>query len=184
VSAADVVAEATLNLRLRPATQKDLERTFAWANDPDTRTASFRSALIERTVHQLWLSSSLERPDRKLWIAELDGEPIAVLRLDLCEGACGEGAGASSAGASDAGAWAEVGLNLAPERRGQGLSGAVLAAGLRAARDLGLTRLVARIRPSNERSIRCFTRAGFRAAGQEQVAGQAALRYELDLPAR
>lgn len=176
MSSAEIIADATLNVRLRPATQKDLERTFAWANDPDTRTASFRSALIERTTHQLWLSSSLERPDRKLWIAELDGDPIAVLRLDYCEGACGDG--------SDAGTWAEVGLNLAPERRGQGLSSAVLAAGLRAARDLGLTRLVARIRPSNERSIRCFTRAGFQAAGQEQVAGQAALRYELDLPGR
>jgi len=177
MSAAGRVTEATLNVRLRPATQKDLERTFAWANDPDTRTASFRSALIERTVHQLWLSSSLERPDRKLWIAELDGEPIAVLRLDI-------GEGGSVGSGSDAGAWAEVGLNLAPERRGQGLSSAVLAAGLCAARELGLTHLVARIRPSNERSIRCFQRAGFRAAGQEQVAGQAALRYELELPAR
>jgi RimJ/RimL family protein N-acetyltransferase len=174
---ASPAADAVVHVSLRPATHQDLERTFAWANDPDTRTASFRSALIERTVHELWLSSSLERADRRLWIAELDGEPIAVLRLDICAGACGDGG-------DHAGAWAEVGLNLAPDRRGQGLSSAVLGAGLRAANELGLTRLVARIRPSNERSIRCFTRAGFRAAGQEHVAEQAALRYELELPAR
>jgi RimJ/RimL family protein N-acetyltransferase len=152
---------------LRAATRLDLERTFDWANDPDTRSASFQSAPIERRVHESWFNGSLQRPGRMLWIAELAGEPIAVLRLDRSELA-----------------WAEVGLNLAPERRGQGLSLLVLEAGLRAAGELGLSRLVARIRPSNERSIRCFTRAGFRAAGSEHVAGQEALRYELELPAR
>jgi RimJ/RimL family protein N-acetyltransferase len=158
---------ADTHVVLRAATRLDLERTFTWANDPDTRAASFQSAPIERRVHEAWFNASLQRPGRMLWIAELGGEPIAVIRLDRTELA-----------------WAEVGLNLAPERRGQGLSLPVLEAGLRAARELGLSRVVARIRPSNERSIRCFTRAGFRAAGREHVSGQEALRFELELPAR
>lgn len=162
----DAERRRTAKVALRAATPEDLDRTFTWANDPLARAASFQSAPIERAVHERWFASSLARHDRTLWIAELAGEPIGVLRLDC-----------SALG------WAEVGLNLAPERRGQGLALPVLMAGLNAAQALGLPRLVARIRPSNERSIRCFTRAGFRGARRELVAGQEALRYELELPA-
>jgi RimJ/RimL family protein N-acetyltransferase len=153
-----------VNVALRAATAEDCERTWRWANDPETRAASFNSAPIERADHERWFSSSLGSPVRALWIAELDGSSIGILRLDRC-----------------APERAEIGVTVAPERRGQGLALPLLQAGVHRARSLGLEQLVARIRPTNERSLRSFVRAGFRAAGREVVAGQDALRYELRL---
>jgi RimJ/RimL family protein N-acetyltransferase len=156
-----------MNVRLRAVTPEDCERTFGWANDPATRAASFRSAPIERAEHERWFRGSLDSPVRALLIAELEGAAIAVVRFDYSE----------SNGT-------ELSLTLAPERRGQGLSLPVLQAAVRRARNEGLARLVARIRPANERSIRSFTRAGFQPCGREEVAGQEALRYELRLEPR
>jgi len=152
------------SVRLRPAKEEDGERVLSWANDPATRRASFHSAPIAPEQHQRWFSSVLRDPHRTLLIAEYAGSAIAVVRLD-------RGSGAS----------AELSLNLAPERRGRRLSAPVLAAAVEHARALGLTTLVARIRPENGKSLRTFTGAGFRLAGREVVAGQDALRYELRL---
>ena len=105
---------------------------------------------------------SLDGARRSLAIAERAGQPVGLLRLDPVSPGC-----------------AELGITVAPEHRGQGLAPLILRAGIQHARQLGLTRLVARIRPDNARSIRSFLRAGFSAAGVEEVHGQRALRYEL-----
>lgn len=152
----------SLDIDLRVATPEDCDRVLAWANDPATRAASFRSAPIARADHERWFASSLENPGRSLFIAELEGEPVAVVRFDH------SGPGS-----------AELSLNIAPARRGQRLSVPVLLAAGRRARALGLARLVARIRPANEASLRSFGGAGFRLTGREELAGQDALRYEL-----
>jgi RimJ/RimL family protein N-acetyltransferase len=151
-------------VELRPAAPADSDRIFSWANDPATRAASFHSARIERSEHEHWLSRSLANPKRRLMVAELAGEPIAVVRLDL-DGADG----------------AELSLNLAPERRGQNLAVSVLLSAASRARELGLVRLVAKIRPENERSLRAFVKAGYRTTGRDVVAGQEASVYELEL---
>jgi RimJ/RimL family protein N-acetyltransferase len=151
-----------MDVTLRPATAADAEITFRWANDPETRAASFRSAAIERGEHERWLLRSLAGTERVLFIAERQGLPVGVLRLDR-----------SLAGQ------AEIGITVAPEQRGQGLALQVLLAGIERARELGIERLVARIRPDNERSVRSFARAGFCRAEREAVHGQPALRYEL-----
>lgn len=153
-----------MDLSLRRATAADVDVTFAWANDPETRAQSFHSSPIERSEHERWLRSSLDGERRVLFIAESDGQPVGVLRLDR-----------SSPGQ------AEIGITIAPARRGQGLAALLLRAGLERARELRLTLLVALIRPENARSIRSFLRAGFLPAGQEAVHGQPALRYELTL---
>lgn len=149
---------------LRRATAADEGVTFSWANDPATRAASFHSAAIERGEHERWLQASLAGERRLLFIAESQGLPVGVLRLDRLSPEC-----------------AELGLTVAPERRGQGLARLVLQAGIQEARQLGLTSLVALIRPENARSIQSFSRAGFQLVAQEPVHGQPALRYELQL---
>lgn len=150
-----------MTLALRQATPDDRDRTFRWANDPDTRSASFRSAPIEPAEHERWFSASLSDPGRTVLIAELGGAAIGVVRFHALDPRT-----------------AELSLALAPERRGQGLAVPVLQAALEHAAALGFSRLLARIRPSNERSLRSFVRAGFRHAGVDVVAGQAAVRYE------
>lgn len=153
-----------MDLSLRRATAADAELTFGWANDPATRAASFHCAAIERGEHERWLQGSLAGEQRVLFIAERAGLPVGVLRLDRVSPEC-----------------AEIGITVAPERRGQGLALPVLQAGIQHARRLGVMWLVARIRPENVRSLHSFSNAGFRPVGPEVVHGQPALRYELHL---
>jgi RimJ/RimL family protein N-acetyltransferase len=162
-----------VNISLRPATHADLERTLAWANDADTRAASFRSAPIARSDHDAWFRRSLHGTERTLLIAQLDDTPIGIVRLDHIAG---------GQGPDIPGVRAEIGITLAPEWRARALAAPLLAAAIQNARQLGIQRLLARIRPTNQRSIRCFIRAGFQLTGSENVAGQPALRYQLTLP--
>lgn len=153
-----------MDVSLRPATAADAELTYAWASDPETRAASFQPAAFPRQEHERWLQASLAGEQRVLSIAERAGQPVGLLRLDRVSPRC-----------------AELGITVAPERRGQGLAQLVLRAGIQHARELGLSTLVARIRPDNARSIRSFLRAGFSATAEEEVHGQRARRYELRL---
>lgn len=148
---------------LRPATVDDLERTFAWANDPITRAVSFSSAAIPYPEHVAWFEQQLARDDRNLLIAEHEGEAIAVVRLDRLserERSC------------------VVSINVAPEARGRGLGTATLDAATTLAPTLGFDRIRALIRPDNHASIRAFSRAGYARVGDSEIAGHAALVFE------
>ena len=112
--------------------------------------------------HERWYAASLASESRHLRIVESDGTPAGLVRLDRTED-------------DEA---VEIGVNLAPARRGRGLAVPVLLAALAEARTLGFTRVVARIRPDNLRSIRAFERAGFAFAREERVNGSEARRYE------
>lgn len=155
------------NVALRPATEADCELLFAWANDPATRAMSFKTAPIEHAEHVAWFTASVADPARRLFIAGDDAGAIGLVRFSLF---------------GEHGA-AEVGINLAPERRGQGLALPVLLAATEQARDLGVGLLIARIRPENAASRRAFSRAGYVLRGEEAVGSAAALRYELALRA-
>jgi RimJ/RimL family protein N-acetyltransferase len=147
---------------LRPARAEDCRRVFEWATDPDTRAASFHTDPIPWEDHERWYAASLASESRHLRIAESDGTPAGLVRLDRTED-------------DEA---VEIGINLAPARRGRGLAVPMLLAALAEARTLGFTRVVARIRPDNLRSIRAFERAGFAFAREERVNGSEARRYE------
>lgn len=151
---------------LRPGAPADVDRVFAWANDPVTRANSFSSAEITYEGHVRWYRSQLESEDRNLYIA-LDGEePVAVVRLDR------DGDDPTSC---------VVGINVAPTARGRGIGVRALEAGTEQARALGFRRIVALIRPENTASVRAFTRAGYQPAGTTEAPGLTALRYVLEL---
>lgn len=151
-------------LRLRPAQEEDRDLIFAWANDPQTRAASFQRDPIDHATHCAWFVASLERADRRLFVLMVGDANAALLRLDL--GAPGE---------------ATVSINLAPDWRGQGLGAPALALLEAEARGLGARRLIAYIRAENAASLRAFARAGYHPARQEPVQGQDAWRYERPL---
>ena len=130
---------------LRPARPEDAQRLFDWANDPDTRAASFDRASISWAEHVAWLAAVLADPDRRLWIAEEAGIAVGQLRVDRTP----DGAGT-------------VSIGLAPGARGRGLGRTVLRAGLAAAvRELGIGRARAVVMPANRPSRRLFEGAGF-----------------------
>jgi RimJ/RimL family protein N-acetyltransferase len=148
---------------LRPAREDDCRRVFEWASDPETRAASFHPEPIPWSDHERWYAASLESGTRHLRIAEAGGVPVGLARLDRMD---------------DDPAAAEIGIHLAPEHRGRGLSVPVLLAARTEAEALGFAKVVARIRPDNLRSIRAFERAGFALVRVEAVAGLDARRYE------
>lgn len=133
-------------LALRAATSEDAERLLRWRNDPATRAASFNEDEVSSGEHRAWMARTLADPGRRLFVATAGDVPVGQLRLDrLPDGDL------------------EVHIVLAPEARGRGLAAPLLTLVIRDhARTLASTRVLARVRPSNEPSRRAFLRAGFR----------------------
>jgi RimJ/RimL family protein N-acetyltransferase len=136
-----------VDVELRPAGQHDRDLLLAWANDPDTRRASFSTAPIGVEEHATWLATVLSDPTRQLWIAEVDGEPVGQVRIDQRD--------------RDA----VISVSVAPEARGRGLAAPMIEAAT--ARVDG--RVVALVKPENERSLRAFETAGYRRARSDDA---------------
>ena len=130
-------------ITLRPATLDDGRRVWLWRNDPVARAASRRTEEIGWETHAAWFPAALQRT--RMLIAELDGEPLGMARLD--DSADGQ----------------TVSLNLAPERRGQGLGRRILQAVCGDAAGA----LLAEIRDDNAPSLRIFQACGFVETGRK-----------------
>lgn len=137
---------ADSGIALRPATAADAERLRAWRNDPEVVSQSLSGQPVGEREHAAWLERTLADARARLYVVEDDGRPIGQVRLT------GEAGGA-----------VEVHVALAPEARARGIGRRVLRlAAARAAAELDAPTVVARVLPSNERSLRAFLAAGFR----------------------
>jgi GNAT superfamily N-acetyltransferase len=147
---------------LRWARWDDADRLLAWANDPAARQASFRSDPIPREGHLAWFARLLGDPHSRIWIGEVDGQPVGTVRLTREATA------------------ATVSIAVAPEARGRGPGRRLLTdlAGWTAATGFaGL--LVAWVKDANPASLRLFSGCGWPVADRSPIAGQPATRYEL-----
>jgi spore coat polysaccharide biosynthesis predicted glycosyltransferase SpsG/GNAT superfamily N-acetyltransferase len=151
----------TGEVELKPAVWRDGALLLSWAQDPMTRQVSFARESITEEGHWRWLDAKLRDPEARLWIAKASATPRGMLRL---ERATEE---------------ATVSITVAPDQRGSGWGGRILAAldeWNRRTRFAG--RLTAWIRPDNAASRALFLRAGYRFAGEGVQRGQVALRFE------
>lgn len=123
----------------RSATAADANPLFRWRNDPATRAASLESSEVVWDDHVAWLTQSLVSENRRLLVAELDGEPVGTVRFDRQEAG-----------------WA-MSWTVAPERRGQGLGGRMVRA---AAENFGAP-LSAVVLSGNVASRKIAAAAGF-----------------------
>lgn len=148
---------------LRRATAEDARRFWAWRNDEATRAASFTSDVIPFEAHVRWFERKLQDPGACLLVAvDAEGRDVGYARLDVT------------------GEAAEISVSLERERRGHGLGAAVIAAAANLAMDhLGVSRVVARVKVDNERSLAAFRRAGFVTVSQGRVAGVEAVEMEV-----
>jgi len=132
-------------LRAREATEADAGLLLGWRNDSRTRQSSRSTAVVALDEHLAWLRGVLADPGRLLLVVEHEDEPAGTVRFDRRDG---DG-------------W-EVSITLAPEQRGRGRSGAVLAEGERAARErLGVRVVLAAVHQDNAASAKLFERAGY-----------------------
>ncbi len=70
-------------LQLRNATVDDERLLFDWANDPETRSRSIATQLIEPAQHHIWFSRRIDNPDCKILIAEnAAASPVGYVRFE------------------------------------------------------------------------------------------------------
>jgi len=131
-------------ISFHPATDDDARQTWEWANDPDSRAASFSSDPIPWETHRDWFLRRIASAD-PVWIATAGGEAIGLIRFDAAD--------------KDV---LTISINLSPSSRGRGWSALVISRAVDAIRTLRPDAAIhAWIKPSNEASRRAFARAGF-----------------------
>lgn len=145
--------------RLRPAAAPDTYALWLWANDPETRAASFGRGPIEWADHVAWLTTVLRDSTRRLYIAEsADGRPLGSVRFDLLDNGV-----------------LRLSYALSPEARGQGLAQPLVAAGVQVLRADGLRASVqAEVSSDNPRSLRVFRNLGWE---EEQTEARHVFRW-------
>jgi RimJ/RimL family protein N-acetyltransferase len=131
---------------LRAAEPRDSELLLQWRNEPSTRTQFFDSREVERGAHEDWLRRKLAaRRTARLFILEWNGTPIGQARIDATGDGCGE-----------------ISVSLDTGARGQGFGLELIGrATERAADELDLDAVEARIKATNEASRRSFAAAGY-----------------------
>ncbi len=131
---------------VRRATPGDSDLLLAWRNDAETRMQSIDTAPVLPGDHARWYAAVLRDPDRDLLVVGSGDAHVGTVRFDRL----------------DPGS-IEVSLTLAPEVRGQGLAGTVLACGEEhlSSSSGAAVRVVARVREDNHASLALFRRAGY-----------------------
>ncbi len=134
-----------MRIVLRELTSADMETVWRVNNDPDARAQSLSQAEIPWVEHQQWFTAALSDPKLAMWMIEVDGREVGVVRI----AARGEHTWLMS-------------VALAPAHRGRGLGSEAIALAAQRHREAhpGAT-LEAWVAVDNVASRRAFEKAGF-----------------------
>lgn len=127
-------------ISFRPATIQDADLLFEWRNDPETRKNSVSESQVTYPEHQAWLTKTLQNPDKKLYIAELERNLVGTVRLEK----------------RTADQW-ELSWTVSPEMRGFGIGKWMV----KKATELTEKDLIAKIKSENTASMEIAKFAGF-----------------------
>ncbi len=146
-------------LTLIPVSLEDSQMLFEWRNHPAIRSVSLHQDALQFEAHQQWLASSLDNPNRVMWMAYCGDSKIGMIRFDRSHKLSRE---------------AEVSLYLAPNQQGKGLGKQLLTAGEQAIlrQWSNIERIKAQVLATNQASVNLFTHAQYQAnlvAFQKQV---------------
>jgi len=150
------------SLRLRRAKQADCELIWRWANEPETRAASFSSAAIPWERHVEWFNSRINDPNCFLFIAQDSQDSfVGNVRFETNREE------------------AVISVNITEKWRGQGYGIPLIVAAVEELfRISPITSVHAFIKMENDRSIRTFERAGFQRMGTKSVKDELALHFQ------
>jgi len=152
-------------LALRPATERDMERFWTWANDPTVRENCYNPAPISMETHRAWFSGKLDSDDTMLLVLELDGRAAGQIRYDRC------------------GDTAVVGLSIDRRFRGLELSRKIIELSLaHAFSKLEVGTVQAEVFVSNKSSQSAFLNTGFELMRACEIKGVPSLVYERKRP--
>ena len=148
-------------ITIREAVESDCEQIFNWANDDDSRAASFVSNLIAWDTHCNWFMERLQDTNCLMLICGDDqGNSLGLVRFDI------------------AGDEAIISINLDPNMRGRGLASFII---IRTIDELhkryNISKVSAFIKQQNHRSAKAFVRAGFFEIGPTIIKGINAQNY-------
>jgi UDP-2,4-diacetamido-2,4,6-trideoxy-beta-L-altropyranose hydrolase len=143
----DIIFQAQ-NFNIRRANEDDVDFTFSWANDPETRKFSFSKDKIEWHSHCNWFRKKIISKNCIYLILEKDSSPIGSIRFDINDGD------------------ALISYLIAPENHGQGYGTVLLKKGLHYLENLqddkNLKSVTGIVQEANVASIKTFERFAFR----------------------
>jgi L-amino acid N-acyltransferase YncA len=150
-------------MRLRRATQEDVEFVYQCNNHPSTRAVSRQSQPFSLDEHTRWFTARLHDHQCELFVIEGDDAARAgALRIQHTKDSL------------------EISLSLLPELRAKGLGAQSILAACEG-RSLPVD---AWIWEQNEASRRCFSRCGFSLTPQREVCGEKIFLLYQKLPSR
>jgi UDP-2,4-diacetamido-2,4,6-trideoxy-beta-L-altropyranose hydrolase len=132
-----------MNIEIRNASMADSRLLFDWSNDPLTRANSFSSDGITWEGHIKWLSGKLRNPDTSMYIFYIEKIPVGIVRFDT-------------------GSETVVGVTVAPEYRGKGISSNIIGLGCLEFWKANDNEVNAYIKEDNIASYKAFEKAGFK----------------------
>jgi UDP-2,4-diacetamido-2,4,6-trideoxy-beta-L-altropyranose hydrolase len=143
------------NITLRKVTDLDRELMWQWANDEETRKASYSQAYISWNEHIRWFDSVQRQKNHRFYIANnCRKKPFGQIRFAID------------------GKDAIVSFSVAPESRRRGYGKEIL---IKAAKKLfnetNIEQILAYVKSENEPSLMVFQKAGFRMVGEIVVCG-------------
>lgn len=143
-------------MKLRNAQSADAAMLFDWANDPDVRRMAFGSDTIDWHSHMAWFESRLRDPGSRIYVAEVDDDPVGQIRFDVMNQSA-----------------VEVDIHMRPGFKGKNLGTEIIIRGVaRVFSELPIKTVHAVIKEENKRSLRAFEKAGFRELQRKRVMDQ------------
>ena len=132
-------------MQIQLVKEEDCELLWKWANDPQTRSASFHSNPITWEQHCQWFTDKLNSSDCIIYLVSIDqNNPFGQVRFDVKKNT------------------AVISLSIAKEFRGIGLSSEMIKqACVQFFRESKIQTVQALIKEKNMISISTFKKAGF-----------------------
>lgn len=132
--------------RLIPAGLEHIEVIWGWRNDETTRHMSLSSDYVPWGQHQDWYSRAVTDLSKKMFIYELDGVAVAVIRFDII------------------GDSAEISINVASALRGKGIGTRAIREAIKMFKGISssnIRTITATIKKVNEASLKTFFKNEF-----------------------
>ncbi|MBW2660706.1 MAG: UDP-2,4-diacetamido-2,4,6-trideoxy-beta-L-altropyranose hydrolase [Deltaproteobacteria bacterium] len=151
-------------IKLRRAQKNDCKLLWKWANDPETRAASFSPVSIPWEDHTHWFSSKLNSANCMMYIAMLDdGTPLGQIRYDIKQEN------------------AVISISIDSKFRNRGY-GAVLIrkTSQRLFNEFNVRKVHAYVKQENIASASVFTKAGFKKLELTTIHAQQATHFVLE----